>query len=641
MNFKKDYYKILEIDRKASKEEIRASYRRLAKLHHPDKNLEKGESEEKFKEINEAYEIISNDILRHEYDQYQKMEEEWKENQRKGNQGEAVSWSNKKKYQKKTTVATETRIYIRGEVVIKYWGEPEDEKMGIWLGEIKYKIQPKDIRVKIEETDIHPIQGVPLEYLKAFKESDLFKSPVTQPVKCSIKTSEGEEHYNLELKDFRIRNIRLEGVTKYEKQTLGTLRGEIFAYTPKFDYHEEVEEVTECFGETGRVESKLEGEVKFYRKEYYQPDCATYWGEWQAIRKPAQTTYRKKEPVLAEAAGCLQWWWVPVLLIFMLAVPQFFVAALAVFSIYFILYLLGAVLSSLGRALPFLGFLFFSLFLVSAIRSFSAGQQKFIKHDTPRYDSIHTSHALIVRNEKTGDSTREVPDTLISHFIRWKDYDSLAYEAHLAIAASDLRTSVERHDGMDPYFGIYGFSSIYTSMLQSDANKLHYIYQAFDSIRKANQLDDLRFAKMIMSCVQSVPYYLVVDKSCNDQYNDDFTNDYLATCNRDCCIGNEKFGVRTPVEFISDLKGDCDTRALFMYKILKHYNYNVALLTSRYYKHALIAVHVQGAEGLAKNIHNRNYYLWETTSAGLNLGVIPTYLQNLDYWEITLLNEIN
>ena len=56
-----DYHKILEIDRNASKEEIKRAYRRLAMKWHPDKNQDnKEEAEKRFKEIGEAYEALTN-----------------------------------------------------------------------------------------------------------------------------------------------------------------------------------------------------------------------------------------------------------------------------------------------------------------------------------------------------------------------------------------------------------------------------------------------------------------------------------------------------------------------------------------------------------------------------------------------------
>lgn len=63
----KDYYKILGVPRNATKEEIKRAYRKLAHKYHPDKA---GGDEEKFKEINEAYQVLSDDKKRAQYDQF-------------------------------------------------------------------------------------------------------------------------------------------------------------------------------------------------------------------------------------------------------------------------------------------------------------------------------------------------------------------------------------------------------------------------------------------------------------------------------------------------------------------------------------------------------------------------------------------
>ncbi len=66
----KDYYNILGIKRDATDEEIKKAYRRLARKHHPDVNPGNKAAEAKFKEINEAYEVISNKEKRKKYDQF-------------------------------------------------------------------------------------------------------------------------------------------------------------------------------------------------------------------------------------------------------------------------------------------------------------------------------------------------------------------------------------------------------------------------------------------------------------------------------------------------------------------------------------------------------------------------------------------
>ena len=66
---KKDYYETLDVSRNASKEDIKNAYRKLALKHHPDRNKTSG-SEEKFKEISEAYGVLSDNEKRSQYDQF-------------------------------------------------------------------------------------------------------------------------------------------------------------------------------------------------------------------------------------------------------------------------------------------------------------------------------------------------------------------------------------------------------------------------------------------------------------------------------------------------------------------------------------------------------------------------------------------
>jgi curved DNA-binding protein len=65
----KDYYKTLGVDRKASADDIRKAYRKLAMQYHPDRNPGDKKSEERFKEINEAYQVLSDPQKRTRYDQ--------------------------------------------------------------------------------------------------------------------------------------------------------------------------------------------------------------------------------------------------------------------------------------------------------------------------------------------------------------------------------------------------------------------------------------------------------------------------------------------------------------------------------------------------------------------------------------------
>ena len=70
MAAKRDYYEVLEVARTASDEEIKKAYRKLAMKYHPDRNAGNKASEERFKEISEAYEILSDADKRRQYDRF-------------------------------------------------------------------------------------------------------------------------------------------------------------------------------------------------------------------------------------------------------------------------------------------------------------------------------------------------------------------------------------------------------------------------------------------------------------------------------------------------------------------------------------------------------------------------------------------
>ena len=85
----KDYYKILGLDKTAKEADIKSAYRRLARKYHPDVNPGKPEAEEKFKEVNEAYQVLSDPEKRQKYDQFGSQ---WQQYRSAGGSPEDFNW---------------------------------------------------------------------------------------------------------------------------------------------------------------------------------------------------------------------------------------------------------------------------------------------------------------------------------------------------------------------------------------------------------------------------------------------------------------------------------------------------------------------------------------------------------------------
>lgn len=86
----KDYYKILGVDRSASEKDIKSAYRKLALKYHPDRNPGDKQSENKFKNINEAHQVLSDPQKRSHYDQLGESYNRW---QQRGSAARGFNWN--------------------------------------------------------------------------------------------------------------------------------------------------------------------------------------------------------------------------------------------------------------------------------------------------------------------------------------------------------------------------------------------------------------------------------------------------------------------------------------------------------------------------------------------------------------------
>lgn len=666
MDFKKDYYHILGVHRHSTREELKAAYRQMAKKFHPDRVVDADPA--KMQEINEAYEVLSEPSQKAIYDEYFDSVSS-NESDVDGKTEQSSTHRNVRRYERTYTVTETEKIFVRGRLRVKYCADALDAE-AIYSRMTDYLLTPVDVLVIIQEKELDVREPSP-SYLQSMEPADLFRTPLPQPIRCEVHSSTGIDYYLLQLSDIRVSNVELIDITKHDQQSFGTLWADIWAQLIHERQREHTEQVTECSGPTGREETKQEDGWNWRRQEFFHSDCSTYWSGWEKttpIFQHAHSTRDADPSPLHRSTGWYQYYrrqWQQSCHsktqrggvfdslgcslfagILGFAALFAFIPPLRGFLVGYLLLLLllsvgGVLLSWLGRFIPYLLVLALAGLLLAGWRHGLSAGRLVEDRPGPTYDTLVTQQDL--RPSRVRDSGgQSVWDTMITHTIRWADYDSNRYEINLSLRLAALRQSGQQHKAL-AFTQPSVIAEVYQKMDQYDEEGLDLVHAAFDSLRQQYDLDEFQLANAMVSCIQSVPYFLVVDQSCDAaRYNDEFVRSYLATCNKDCCMGDVAFGVRSPVEFLSDLKGDCDTRALFLYSLFRRFNYDVALITSEYYRHAAIAVSFSRPPDLASsvfNIHGRNYYAWETTARGHRAGVLPARVDQLSRWQIALLNE--
>ncbi len=160
----KDYYKILGVDRNATLDEIKKAYRKLAQKYHPDRNPGNKEAEEKFKDINEAYEVLSDPDKRSKYDN---LGTSWFNFQQQGGRADQFNWTDWFAYEPVGAKRSKKTGFSYLDEILSSGGSFSDffEKIfGFDLGNFG---KPKGTGTKTKSRDIHTEINVTLE--EAFK----------------------------------------------------------------------------------------------------------------------------------------------------------------------------------------------------------------------------------------------------------------------------------------------------------------------------------------------------------------------------------------------------------------------------------------------------------------------------------------
>lgn len=229
-------------------------------------------------------------------------------------------------------------------------------------------------------------------------------------------------------------------------------------------------------------------------------------------------------------------------------------------------------------------------------------------------------------------------DSLISHLQVWQRYqENIHYRARLQVFLSDFRESTRyRLRSLQPlqsWNSSYQYwGHVYRQLEAHDRPALNRIVSMFRQMRTHYQLNDQEFANLVVSCVQHIPYSLVIQGDCQTYVQNN--PDYEGTP----CSEKVQYGIHSPVEFMAQLAGDCDTRTVFLYTILKELGYPVAILNSDNYGHSILGMALPG-QGDYVQFRGKKYYTWETTGKNWRMGQLPPVFGNVRYWEIALVSQ--
>jgi hypothetical protein len=241
----------------------------------------------------------------------------------------------------------------------------------------------------------------------------------------------------------------------------------------------------------------------------------------------------------------------------------------------------------------------------------------------------------------------------------WIDYNYNKYELTFKIPYSDIEQG--------EYNRLYEIRPLpmkpneidYSTLIRSGGiSFMDDLIDQLHSIAFTSHLNNRQLADVIVSMIQNIPYTLVHQMSHESilelakenkidflitYHNDPNNNPYEREWYGGCKDSVEPAGVYTPAEFISTMKGDCDTRTLLLYTLMKKMGYDVAILNGP--GHSMLGCNLVPENPSSYYLENYSsrYYFWETTLfykqngvAGPRLGDVLDPNFNVSEWDIVL-----
>jgi energy-coupling factor transporter transmembrane protein EcfT len=492
--------------------------------------------------------------------------------------------------------------YFKGKVKLKLRGEKLDEISNI----------ARDIyHLDIYESEISKTEPISRQEYNAFENTEEKLSPTLIEALVEKPGKRAEKHFYIEdIRNCIIHTYNYESF-KRDRTCFAVVKGEIVF---KIEY---------------RVKEKVQIDVPF------DEEFTINAGKIKIKRAAVANTPKESGEKLVLAgiiAGILEFVALLALtLTFIFAFRDYWQTILLLASILgsmwlisyfgkFLLRIIGTVISWLILLLV-LGFLFTWVALSDNNTETTANEEN--------YEDITENDSIIYEEKDSLDIDSQLVDSMsinsIYNSLHWSNYNGQHYSYNYSIDSAKFQKA--RHHRSS--FTGYSWGNIYYNLYKYDSGFLKNIYQKYDSLRTGK--NPLEFARLIVSSIQEVPYTWILPESCLGAANkQEINNSGYA------CLGNvKKYGIQSPLEFMINQKGDCDTKALVVYSILKHFNYDVRMLISEAFEHALLGINIP-ANGKFKLHLGKKYYVWETTVKGLDIGQLAPQHSNMNLWEVAL-----
>jgi hypothetical protein len=244
-----------------------------------------------------------------------------------------------------------------------------------------------------------------------------------------------------------------------------------------------------------------------------------------------------------------------------------------------------------------------------------------------------------IKTDTNGDGT--IDDEIIGKEVNWYDFSNAFYTAKYNTSTSDFKKSTSEQDQLKNKITQYNssldfYTQFYAGLFEIDQNKIRKIAKIFSDSATKKNMDAAQTAEMVTTFVQEIPYYLVHEGSCNEamQSGNSFMLEYHQQ--HKPCLPNIAAGVQSPYEFLHNLKGDCDTRSLLAFSILKELNIASSVWISEAYGHSILGVGVPVGFGIYKNVNGVKHYGVELTAKGFRLGMVAPENNNANNWDVSI-----